>query len=167
MNNIKLLRDELTLTTRDIEEYTGICYSVVNLLETEKRPMREKHIQAFASFFNVTSDYLLGINKYGYIVYPKGQDDYIVISEEEYLKYRRDGKVKLEYVKLNSFETTIIEDGKEPKILFQPPYQLIREIDFGEIENKRRLLEELNDLGNQMSDEQLYNTIDFIKKYIL
>lgn len=167
MNNLKKLRDELKLKIRGVEEYTDISYAVISLLETDKRTMREAHIQALTSFFSVTSDYLLGKSEFGYIVYPKGEDDETVISEQEYFDLKRRGKVELEIIKLNTFEATILEEGKEPRTIYQPPYKVIRTVDFGQFSEKRKLLEELQELGKEMSVGQLVNTIDFIKKYIL
>lgn len=167
MTNLEKLRKELDLTIRDFDKYVDISYSVISLLEREKRTMREVHIQRLSAFFNVTSDYLLGKSNVGYIVFPDGYDEEIIISEEEYLNYKKKGKVKTEIIKLSSFNATILEEGKEPKVIYQPPYQVIRTIDMGAYAEKKGVIERLTDIAQDMTIGQILDTIDFIKKYIL
>lgn len=65
MNRLKELRDEKGLTQADLAEIVGInSPQSVGYYETGKRDMSTTCLMQLAEFFGVTTDYLLGIEKY-------------------------------------------------------------------------------------------------------
>ena len=61
MNRIKQLRNEKGITQRELAKLLGIEISAVSKLEVGRVPLKEEYIIKLASFFNVSTNYLLGI----------------------------------------------------------------------------------------------------------
>jgi repressor LexA len=61
MNRIKQLRNENGITQRELAKLLGIEISAVSKLEVGRVPLKEEYIIKLASFFNVSTNYLLGI----------------------------------------------------------------------------------------------------------
>jgi transcriptional regulator with XRE-family HTH domain len=57
MNRIKVLRNEAGLSLRELGKKVEITFSTLGLLETEKQPLRQHHIERLSSFFNCSADY--------------------------------------------------------------------------------------------------------------
>lgn len=60
MNRLKELRKEKRLTIRELGERVNISYSTISAMENEIRPFTQANLELLCSFFNVSSDYLLG-----------------------------------------------------------------------------------------------------------
>lgn len=91
MNRLKKLRVSAGLPLRVLEKYLNIPNDTLSLIENGKQPMREIHLQKITSFFDVTSDYLLGYSNTGIGIYFASSEDdnyheYISASELEKLK---------------------------------------------------------------------------------
>ena len=61
-NRLKALRLERGLTTRELAEKYGVSHASISRAETGDRNLNEQDIDFFTRFFNVTSDYLLGLS---------------------------------------------------------------------------------------------------------
>ena len=61
MNRIKQLRNEKGMTQRELAKLLGVEISAVSKLEVGRVPLKEEYIIKLASFFNVSTNYLLGI----------------------------------------------------------------------------------------------------------
>lgn len=59
---IKTLRIEAGVSTRQVGEVIGVSHSTVNRWENCKRIPDALNIKALAKFFNVSADYLLGLD---------------------------------------------------------------------------------------------------------
>lgn len=82
MNRIKELREKHNLRQADVAEKTGIDQRSISNYETGKTNPDSYAIIKLAEFFNVTSDYLLGISDTDY------SNLQIVIKELEDMKKR-------------------------------------------------------------------------------
>ena len=61
-NNLKILRIKRGLTTGQLSAYTSIDRTTLSRLENEVRPFTQDHIKILSKFFNVSTDYLLGLS---------------------------------------------------------------------------------------------------------
>lgn len=61
MNNLKKLREEKKLTLRELSEKVRIDFSALSRAENGKRNLNDNDILILTKFFNVSSDYLLGL----------------------------------------------------------------------------------------------------------
>ena len=61
-NRLRELRKERNLTLRELSVLVNISYSNIAMLEREERNFTADTIKIFADFFNVSSDYLLGLS---------------------------------------------------------------------------------------------------------
>lgn len=62
MNNLRKLRKEKKLTLRELSEQVQINYANLSKMENGKRNLNNKAIFSLCDFFEVTSDYLLGLS---------------------------------------------------------------------------------------------------------
>lgn len=62
MNNLKLLRNEKDLSTQALSKILNINHTTLNRLENGVTSLNEDYIKIFCKFYNVTSDYLLGLS---------------------------------------------------------------------------------------------------------
>lgn len=93
---INKLRNDKGWSLRELENRTGINYSVLSRIESGKRSLTDQEINVFSDLFGVTTDYLLGRtdNPQGYIsiAYDGGFDfedeDEKEHMEEELKRYR-------------------------------------------------------------------------------
>jgi transcriptional regulator with XRE-family HTH domain len=60
---LRELRKSYGLTLRELDEKVNINYSQLARIERGEGSLTQQHIQILSSFFNVSSDYLLGINE--------------------------------------------------------------------------------------------------------
>lgn len=61
MNRIKQLREERDIKQRQLADLLGIEISAVSKLEVGRVPLKEEYIIKLANFFNVSTNYLLGV----------------------------------------------------------------------------------------------------------
>ena len=62
MNKIRILRNEKRLTLRELASKVNMSYSNLGSIERGEVQLREDTAKIFADFFNVSSDYLLGLS---------------------------------------------------------------------------------------------------------
>ena len=62
MNRIKQLRKEREINQDVLADLLGLEVAAISKLETGRVPLKDEYILKLASFFNVSSDYLLGKN---------------------------------------------------------------------------------------------------------
>lgn len=62
MNRLKFLREKENLTVRDLGKLTNISYGSISMMENGERSITEENIRVFSKFFNVSTDYLLGLS---------------------------------------------------------------------------------------------------------
>jgi transcriptional regulator with XRE-family HTH domain len=60
MNRLKVLREELNKTQKEIAAFLGITTPAYNYYENSKRDMSTETITKLANYYNVSVDYLLG-----------------------------------------------------------------------------------------------------------
>ena len=61
MNRLKLLREENNMTQSDIAKILHVEIAAISKYETGRVPLKEEYIKLLSDFFNVSSDYLLGL----------------------------------------------------------------------------------------------------------
>lgn len=61
MNRIKHLREERDIKQRELAKLLGVEISAISKLELGRVPLRDEYIIKLARFFNVSTNYLLGI----------------------------------------------------------------------------------------------------------
>ena len=167
MNRLKQLRKQVGLSSRELAKYTGIAYSTITYLENEKRPFRQAHIDTLTSFFNVTSDYLLGRNDYGFIVHAEFGDDTFIFTESEYQKLATAITEEIIYIggQANALNISI----KEEKTVFIPTHCVYRELkgNADDYDLKDTLSLKLTELTKRMTSSDLKKAIKFIEDYII
>lgn len=62
-SKIKKLREEKNLTQQQLTESLSIARSTLACYETDKNQIPNELLVVFAKFFDVTTDYLLGLEK--------------------------------------------------------------------------------------------------------
>ena len=82
MNRIKELREERGLTVRKLSKLIGIQYQSINRYENELIDISTDLLKVFASFFEVSIDYLLMYN--GYYIYLKYNNVTLKVNHDNY-----------------------------------------------------------------------------------
>lgn len=62
MNRIRMLREERDLKQEDIAKILHVEVAAVSKYETGRVPLKEEYIVILCDFFDVSSDYLLGLS---------------------------------------------------------------------------------------------------------
>lgn len=62
MNRLRDLREDRDLTQTEVGKAVGVSQKAVSYYETEERALTAQLIAKFCAFYNVTSDYLLGLS---------------------------------------------------------------------------------------------------------
>ena len=62
-DRIKELRKSAHLSQKSLGNLLGISQQVVSRIERDSSTMTREHLELYADFFNVTSDYILGRSK--------------------------------------------------------------------------------------------------------
>ena len=107
MNKLKELREELGLTVRKLEEYVNISYMTLNNYENENRTINPTALIELAKFYDVTTDYVLGLEEsFVYVNYEKNNKKYMVkealykyLKKRNYIFY----KDNIRYIDFNSY----------------------------------------------------------------
>ncbi len=167
-NRLKRLRLEANISLRELQNYTGITNSVLSVLESGKRPFRQTHIDALSSFFNVTSDFLLGRSDYGYKVFPEYGTDELILSEAEYNRLIAHINVSVIY---KGHPTTKVEVDTpvEEQNVVMSSHIVYRELKgtVDEYDLQETLYQKYLEKGKHMTTNELKRTIKFIDDYIL
>lgn len=166
MNKLHYLRKIRKISTHDLHKYTGICASTITYLEKEERPFRQIHLDKLTSFFNVTSDYLLGRNDNGLYVFFENEDNPTLITEAEYLKLQQN--IDETIIKRVPISFTM-GGGKEEISINETPYVIHREIKgkLVDYDLKESLNSKIIALTKKMATDELDKTIKFIEDYII
>lgn len=103
MNKLKALREERGYTIRSLSTVIDMHYNTINSYENELRDFNTKALKKFASFFEVTIDYLLYYS--GYYIFVNYHDLMFKVNEDDYKKLYKDGFIYFNdgkrYVSLN------------------------------------------------------------------
>ena len=86
MNRIKELLEEFNLLQKDMQNLTGINRDIVTNLIQERKKLEPKMIIELSLFFNVTSDYLIGLTDHG--IYVNVLDKFYSINKNQLEYYR-------------------------------------------------------------------------------
>lgn len=62
MNRLKELRKEKRLTLRELADKLNMTHSSISMMELGQRGISNENLVAFCNFFDVSSDYLLGLS---------------------------------------------------------------------------------------------------------
>ena len=89
MNRLKELREERGYTIRSLSAVIDMHYNTISSYENELRDFNTKALKKFASFFEVTIDYLLCYT--GYYVFVNYHDLMFKVNEDDYKKLYKDG----------------------------------------------------------------------------
>lgn len=88
MNRLRQLREERGLSARKIAEILNTNYQNICRYENEQRDISTELLKVFASFFEVSIDYLLGYSCY--YIYLKYNDISLKVNEEDYYSLLRE-----------------------------------------------------------------------------
>ncbi len=88
MNRLRELRKEKNLSIRDLRDKLNININSLSRMENDIQGISAEYVPIFCKFFNVSSDYLLGLSD---IRNPKEEIEKIIPSDFEYALF---GKVK-------------------------------------------------------------------------
>ena len=69
MNRLKQLREEKELKQEDIAKLLHLEIAAISKFETGRVPLKDEYIKILCNFFDVSSDYLLGLSDVRCIVY--------------------------------------------------------------------------------------------------
>ena len=89
MNRLKELREERGYTIRSLSAVIDMHYNTISSYENELRDFNTKALKKFASFFEVTIDYLLCYS--GYYIFVNYHDLMFKVNEDDYKKLYKDG----------------------------------------------------------------------------
>ena len=89
MNRLKELREERGYTIRSLSAVIDMHYNTISSYENELRDFNTKALKKFATFFEVTIDYLLCYS--GYYIFVSYNNIMLKINEEDYKKLYKDG----------------------------------------------------------------------------
>ena len=171
MNRLKQLRTKAKLTLRDVEKCVNIRNATLSAIENGKQPFREIHVQKLTSFFDVSSDYLLGYSKIGIGIYFNGtadDDDHAYISESEYEQISERYEIRELLIEHANSLQWVIKTPVEETRFIRNKKSIFREVDIpkekANIQSSVRnaIINEINRLDTQ----ELNKVLKFIKEYI-
>lgn len=171
MNRLKKLRVSAGLPLRVLEKYLGIPNATLSLIENGKQPMREIHVQKITTFFDVTSDYLLGYSNTGIGIYfasSEDDNDHAYISGSELEKLKESYEVKEELLHRPNTEPWVIKTSVYETTVYTSEYVLFRSVNISK-ENASisdSLREQIISKLNTFDTRQLEKLLMFMKEYI-
>lgn len=89
MNRLKELREERGYTIRSLSAVIDIHYNTISSYENELRDFNTKALKKFATFFEVTIDYLLCYS--GYYVFVNYHNIMLKVNEDDYKLLYKEG----------------------------------------------------------------------------
>ncbi len=162
MNRLKELREERGLTVRSLENLIGINHSTITTYENETRDLNTNALKKFATFFEVTIDYLLCYS--GYYVFVNYNNIMLKVNEEDYKKLYKDGFIYFyngkRYVSLNKLIG--LDNDNDLSELIVDLYK-VKRFDRLFDKNDVSILDYNNDIIEIILDREF---IDYIKKAI-
>lgn len=104
MNRLKMLREERNLKQEDVANLLHVEIAAISKYETGRVPLKEEYIKILSNFFEVSSDYLLGLtdeknpnvnknNDKEFVAFYKGYKD-LDDADKEILKATLDAIVR-------------------------------------------------------------------------
>lgn len=90
---LRLLREEKNVTQKEVAEQCGLTATCICQLESGARNPTGSTIKSLASYFNVTADFLLGIDNFTEIQTVKNRISKYTKDEKKLISYYRDMKL--------------------------------------------------------------------------
>lgn len=118
MNRIKELRKKKLLTQSEFAAQLNLSQGMVSGWETGRYEIASSYVAILANFFDVSSDYLLGLDSAKPILLPKSSAPFTAEEEALINKFRRlDGRDKEDVMddidrKLERMERRFAQEGK-------------------------------------------------------
>jgi transcriptional regulator with XRE-family HTH domain len=166
-NRLKLLRKEVNIELRPLSNYVGISSSIISNLENGKRTFRQTHIDALTNFFNVTTDYLLGLSDTGYIVFSEFDKEPIILSESDYKRLYDFIEVSIEETNKNIETSNQVSSEKgDENVSNHVAVNRRFKSDINEFAERDVLYKKFQDLGKRLTSDELKKIIEFIKVFI-
>lgn len=150
MNNLKYLRNQAKLSLRKLSEMTKISHSTLQLLENEKRELKVETADLLADYYQVSLDFLIGKTNKGIFVecHLMSYGGFASITKEECEYYIATGEIQV-----------FADFGHVWRI---PSDSLQQKL----IRTNSKERSELYNYCENLTDEQIKEVLDFIKKYI-
>ena len=170
LNRLKQLRTKANITLRDLCKYVDIRIATLSMIENGKQPMREIHVLKLTSFFDVTSDYLLGYANNGIGIYfesSNDDDDHAFISASEYERIQERYEIKETLIAHNASEFVIKNQVEETRII-RCNHSIFRSVDIPKecVPLTTSLKEQIIDELNQLDNRNLEKVLKFINEYL-
>lgn len=90
MNRLKELRKEKRLTLRELADKLNMTHSSISMMELGQRGISNENLIAFCNFFDVSSDYLLGLSDQRKPVVEKKQQ---TLNDFQFALHNLDGEL--------------------------------------------------------------------------
>lgn len=84
MNRLKLLREERNLKQEDIANLLHLEIAAISKYETGRVPLKEEYIKILSTFFEVSSDYLLGLSDEKENISTEPKDEWLYAFNDGY-----------------------------------------------------------------------------------
>lgn len=171
MNRLKELRTKANLTLRDVENIVGIRNATLSAIENNKQPFREIHVLKLTSFFDVTSDYLLGYSNNGIGIYfdsSEDDEDHVYISTSEYERIRERYEIKETLIEHTNASQWVIRTAVDETRIVRNKKSIYRSVDIPketvdiQASVRNAIINELD----QLDVQELDKVLKFIKDYI-
>ena len=181
MKKIKFLRKQAGLTLKELEEMTGISYSLISKYEREEdggRKPSDNGLYALAWALGTTKEFLVDSEERG--IYCEcvsdGISNPIFLSSKEYLEQKRFGRIKEEVFRPKKisgmsldFAKTLLPHGwaASKEMAERPRIKRVFYIPESAEEGRAALKQEVEALLPSMNERQLEKTLLIIKEVIL
>ena len=170
MSNLKKLRYDAELSLREMADCTGLVHTTISRLEMGTRKFSSQHIAILCSFFDVTSDYLLGRSDSGVGIYVCNSSftkkEHKYVSEKELSDIRLIDGYKQ---RLMTNDSRMVIEGKDGGDGFAiTPKSFVRSLILSEKKtcDAESKIREIEALLKGMTEKELDKTLLFIKEYI-
>lgn len=170
MNRLKLLRKRSNISLKDLSKYVDIRIASLSDIENGKQPLREVHVLKLTSFFDVTSDYLLGYKNTGIGIYfdsAQDDNDHVYISEKELEHIRSEHAVNETLLTHASSDWKIVTPQQEIRT-YIGAYSLFRSVDVPKEKAgiNTSIRAEINNELDRLDVYDLEKVLKFINDYI-
>lgn len=170
MNRLKTLRSRSGITLRDLAKYVDIPSATISLIENGKQPLREIHVQKLTSFFDVTSDYLLGFSNTGIGIYfdsSNDDEDHVMISASEIERIQERYEIKETLMQRTPSDWIIRTQAYETRIVRTEHY-LFRSVNVPKelAHLSESIRDQLNSELDRLDGKDLEKVLKFVRDYI-